>query len=511
MSETLANNRRIAKNTLFLYMRMLFLMLISLYTSRVILNALGVEDYGIYNVVGGIVTMFSILSGSLSAAMSRFITFELGAGNTEKLKKVFSSSVTIQVAIALIVIALAETAGLWFLNEKMEIPENRMTAANWCFQISIITFIINLISVPYNAAIIAHEKMSTFAFISMLEGIGKLIIAWCIIRNPIDRLIFFAMLVAILSWTIRFIYTQYCKRHFEECIYHFIYDHNLLKQMFSFAGWNFLGAGSALLIYQGVDLLSNIYFGVTVNAARGIASQVNRAVMQFVNNFTTAINPQITKSYASNQKEYMFSLMFRGAKFSYLLVLLFAVPIICETPMILKLWLKVVPDHTIAFVRLTIVVSLIQVLSNTMITAMLATGNIKKYQIIVGGLGMLVFPMSWLFFVLGLPPEIAYVSVIIVFIAQWICRLNLMRKMIGMSVSEYMKNVMIKVIISTLLAFPLPMFICAIWETSVSRLIVVTVVSLIFTSIIIYFIGMSYSERYFLFREVKVIYNGKRT
>ena len=511
MSTSAVNNKRIAKNTLLLYVRMLFLMLVSLYTSRVVLNALGVEDYGIYAVVGGVVTMFTMLSGSLSAAISRFITFELGSGNIETLKRVFSSSVTIQVGFSFIIVILAETLGLWFLNEKMDIPDNRLAAANWCFQFSVITFVVNLISVPYNAAIIAHEKMSAFAFISIVDGVGKLIIAWSIVANPFDRLVFYALLIALLSLTIRFIYAQYCKRHFEECVYHFTFDYVLLKQMFSFAGWNFLGSGSGHLMNQGVSLLSNVYFGVTVNAARGIAFQIDHAVMQFVNNFTTAIKPQITKSYASNQKDYMYSLMFRGAKFSYFLVLLFAIPIICETPMLLKLWLKIVPEHTVAFARLSIVVSLIQVLSNTMVTAMLATGNIKKYQIIVGGLGMLVFPMAWLFFALGLPPEMAYVSIIFIFILQWLCRLKLMREMIGMSVSDYMEKVMKKVMIVSLFSFPLPLFLCSVLDASITRFIIVVSASLFFTSIIIFYVGMNLSERNFIFSQIKVIYHKIRT
>ena len=241
-----ANNKRIAKNTLLLYVRMLFLMLISLYTSRVILNALGIDNYGIYNVVGGLVSMFSLISASLNASISRFLTFELGKGDRERLKDVFSTSVTIQIALALIVFFIAESVGLWFLNYKMVIPEGRMVAANWCFQFSIVTFVINLISVPYNAAIIAHEKMSAFAYISIIEAASKLIIAWLIVVNPIDRLIFFAAMCAMLSMIIRFVYAAYCKR-FEECRYHFYYDHDLFKQMFGFAGWNFIGASSMIL------------------------------------------------------------------------------------------------------------------------------------------------------------------------------------------------------------------------------------------------------------------------
>ena len=474
---------------------MLFLMLITLYTSRVILNALGVTDYGIYNVVGGFVSLFSILSGSLSAAVSRFITFELGKGDKKRLSKIFSSSVTMQAMMALCFVLIAETIGLWFLNYKMVIPGDRMVAANWCLQFSIITFAVNLISVPYNAAIVAHEKMSAFAYISILEGIGKLVVALCIVINPIDRLIFYAAMIALVAIIIRNVYASYCRHHFEECTYHFVYDKGLLKTMFSFAGWNFLGAGSAHLMGQGVNILLNIYFGVSVNAARGIASQVDSAIMQFVNNFAKALNPQITKSYATGDKGYMYSLMFRGAKFSYFLVLLFAIPIICETPILLELWLKKIPDYTVIFARLAIIVSLIQVLSNTMITAMLATGDIKKYQIIIGGSGMLVFPMAWLFFEFGFPPQMAYISVIVVFLLHLVIRLFLMKEMIGMSIIGYIKTVLLRVISTTIVAAFVPILVMFYEEEGIDRLFIILIVSTIMTSLSIIYIGLDTKER----------------
>ena len=317
MSESSSNNKRIAKNTLLLYFRMLLTMVVSLYTSRVVLGALGVEDYGIYNVVGGVVAMFSMLSGSLSAAISRFITFELGTGNKEKLKRVFSSSVTIQMGLSAIILVLAETVGLWFLNNKMVIPESRMYAANWVFQLSLLTFVINLISIPYNAAIIAHERMSAFAYISIFEAVSKLVVAYCIVISPIDRLILYAIMLTTIAVIIRLIYGSYCKRKFEECTFHFIYDHDLLKQMFGFAGWNFIGASSALLRDQGGNIVINLFCGPAVNAARGIAVQVNTAIHSFVTNFMTALNPQITKSYAGADQKYLMTLLFQGARLSF--------------------------------------------------------------------------------------------------------------------------------------------------------------------------------------------------
>lgn len=507
MLDNSSNNKRIAKNTLILYGRMLLMMVISLYTSRVILNALGVEDYGIYNVVGGVVSMFTILSGSLSAAISRFITFELGKGNMERLKMVFCTSINVQLILIGIIALLLETVGLWFLNYKMVIPADRMVAANWVFQFSVITFAINLWSVPYNASIIAHERMSAFAYISIFDAVAKLFIAFIILKNPIDRLVFYGALLFVVGLIQRFLYTSYCKRHFTECHYQLIFDKALTKEMFSFAGWNFFGAGSWQLMTQGVNLLLNVFFGVTANAARGVANQVDAAILQFVNNFTTAINPQITKSYASNEKGYMFSLMFRGARFSYFLMLFFAVPIMCETDFLLHTWLGIVPEHAVSFVRLAIMVSMIHVLSNTMITAMLATGDIKKYQIIVGGLGMLVFPLAWLFFHLGLPPETAYLSTIIVFVCQLVCRLKLLNEMIGMSPSSFIKEVLIRVAVVTIVASVIPIIIMYSMPDNYIRFFILGIASVICSILSIGIIGMNQSERQFIIASLQKIKN----
>lgn len=351
MSDTSANNKRIAKNTLMLYVRMLFTMAVSLFTSRVILQTLGVEDYGIQNVVGGVVAMFSVLSGSMSSSISRFITFELGKGEPHRLKTVFSTGVNIQLGMSLLVIVVAEAVGVWFLNCKMNIPPERMVAANWVFQCSILTFVLNLLSVPYNASIIAHEKMSAFAYISVIEVTLRLIIVYMLTVSPFDRLITYSVLLMCVGALIRFIYGYYCKRHFEECTYHFVYDKAILKSMTIFAGWNFLGNGAYMLNTQGVNILMNMYFGVAVNAARGVATQVDAALKQFVNNFTTAVNPQITKSYAQGDLKSMHKLVCRSAKFSAFLMLFFAVPIILETDTILTLWLKNPPAYASIFLK----------------------------------------------------------------------------------------------------------------------------------------------------------------
>lgn len=505
MKDSTINNKRIAKNTLLLYCRMLFLMAVSLYTSRVVLNALGVEDFGIYNVVGGIVAMFTVLSGSLSAAISRFITYELGKENQDNLNKIFSSAVTIQLGLAGIIILLAETIGLWFLNAKMNIPEIRMGAANWVFQFSILTFAINLISVPYNASIIAHEKMSAFAYISILEAVGKLTIAFFIVISPMDKLIFYSILMCLVAIIIRSTYGNYCKRHFNECTYHFIWDKKLLKQMFGFAGWNFIGAASAVLRDQGGNVVINLFCGPSVNAARGIAFQVNNAVNQFVTNFMTALNPQITKSYASGEKEYMMTLIFQGARLSFYMLLLLSLPILTNTHYILELWLKTVPEHTVYFVQLVLIFALSESIAQPLITAMLATGRIRNYQIIVGGLQMMNLPISYLLLQLGFFPEIVIIIAIGISQCCLAARLILLKGMIGISIRKYLQKVYFNIIAVSIAAVILPLISTNYIEESFINFIFISLIAIICTITSIYFIGCNHQERQFIHQKLGTI------
>lgn len=323
MSDTSANNKRIAKNTLMLYIRMLFTMAVSLFTSRVVLNTLGVEDYGIQNVVGGVISMFTFINGGMVSSTQRYLNFEIVKGNADRLRSVFNTALQIHALIALVIIILGETVGLWFLLEKLVIPEERMTAAMWVYQCSIIACAVNILSVPYNADIIAHEKMSAFAYISILDVTLKLVIVYLLVVSPIDKLIAYAILTLLVQLLIRYVYTRYCNKHFQESFVEWRFNKPLFKEMLSFAGWSFLGNLAAILYTQGLNMMLNIFFGPVVNAARGIAVQVQSAVHQFVSGFQTALNPQITKNYASGDLEQMHSLMFRSARFSFLLLFLY--------------------------------------------------------------------------------------------------------------------------------------------------------------------------------------------
>ena len=510
MANSSENNKRIAKNTLLLYFRMLFMMAVSLYTSRVVLNALGVEDFGIYNVVGGVVAMFSMLSGSLSTAITRFITYELGTGNQENLKKIFSSAVTIQIGIAIMIILLAEAVGVWFLNVKMNIPEVRMAAANWVFQFSVLTFAVNLISVPYNASIIAHERMSAFAYISILEVIGKLAIAFLIMISPMDRLIFYSILMCVVALIVRLAYGFYCKRHFEECSYHFIFDKDLLRRMFCYAGWNLIGTSSAVLRDQGGNVVMNLFCGPAVNAARGIAFQINTAINGFVTNFMTALNPQITKSYAAGDRDYMMILVYQGARLSFYMLLLLSLPVLVNTNYILELWLKIVPEHTVSFVQLVLLFAMSESISNPLITAMHATGRIRNYQLVVGGLQMLNLPISYLFLRMGMIPEIVFIVAIIISQCCLAARLLMLRKMIGLSVREYLKKVYVNTLLVSIISSIFPLLAMNEMKESFVNFIFLSFLAVFCTGITIYYVGCNKKERKFIQMKLNIIRKYKR-
>lgn len=505
MNNSSENNKRIAKNTLLLYFRMLFMMAVSLYTSRIVLNALGVEDFGIYNVVGGVVAMFSLLSGSLSTAISRFITYELGKEEQGNLNKIFSSAVTIQITLAAIIILFAELIGVWFLNTQMTIPVSRITASNWVFQISLLTFVINLISIPYNASIIAHEKMSAFAYISILEAIGKLITAYFISISPIDKLIFYSFLMCVIALIIRFTYGYYCRKHFDECTYSFIWDKQLLKQMFSFAGWNFIGTASAVLRDQGGNILINLFNGPIVNAARGIAFQVNNAIQGFVNNFMIALNPQITKSYAANNHKYMMTLIFQGARLSFYMLLILSLPILLNTQYILEIWLKTVPEHSTLFVQLVLILAMSESISYPLITAIQATGKIRNYQLLVGGLQLLNFPISYCLLHIGFFPEIIMIVAIILTQVCLGARLYMLQKIIKLPTKVFLKKVYLNIIIVSTLSSITPVLLFRNTSDTLSKFILSSSISVICCIIIIYYIGCNSTERNFISTKTKQI------
>lgn len=497
-NQTSDNNKRIAKNTLLLYFRMLFMMAISLFTSRVVLNTLGVEDYGIYNVVGGIVAMFGFINGSMSSATQRYITFALGKGDKSRSQTVFSTTLQIHTLIAGIIVLLGETVGLWFLYNKMQIPAERMDAAFWVLQASIISTVIMIISVPYNADIVAHEKMSAFAYISILEVMLKLAIVYMLVMFSFDKLILYAFLLLAVQILIRFCYSVYCNKHFEETKYKRVWDKALFKEMTGFAGWSMFGNLSAVLFGQGLNMLLNVFFGPVVNAARGIAVQVQNAIQQFVGNFQMALNPQITKTYAKGELNEMHKLMFRSARFSFFLLFFLSLPVLFETDFILTVWLKTVPDNTIVFLRIMICTSLIYTLSNPLIVANQATGNVRRYQAVCGTILLMILPVSYICLRLGCPAYSVFVVHFLMESLTQMVRMFLLRPLIGIRIRDYFRYIYLPVLLVIAISVILPTIVYFNMDDTVVRFLVVGIVCVLSVSVTAYTLGLSRNEQVFV-------------
>ena len=497
MSDTSSANKRIAKNTLVLYVRMLFTMGISLFTSRVVLQTLGVEDYGISSVVGGVISMFTFINSAMVSSTQRYLNFELVRGDANQLRSVFSTSLQIHALIALAIIVLSETVGLWFLNEKLVIPEARMHAAMWVYQCSILSCAVSIMSTPYNAVIVAHEKMSAFAYISILDVSLKLLVVYLLVVLPFDKLIILSILTLLVQLFIRYIYTIYCHRHFPESYFQFWFNKTLFKEMFGFAGWSFWGNLAAILYTQGLNMMLNIFFGPIVNAARGIAVQVQSAVQQFVGGFQTALNPQITKNYASNNLPQMHSLMFRSARFSFLLLFFLSLPVLMETNFILTLWLKTVPEDAVIFTQIMICISLIYTTANPCVIANQATGKVKIYQMVVGGILLLILPISYVVLKLGAPAySVFIVHFCIESVAQF-SRMYMLRNLIHLPLWQYMKNIYIPIVSTVAIAIILPIFVRMQVAEGWLRFLAVGFTCVLSVGASSYFIGFTKQERVF--------------
>ena len=450
------DNKRIAKNTAMLYVRMLLTMLVTLYTSRVILNTLGVEDFGIYNLVGGIVVLFSFFNSAMSMATQRFLNYEMGRGTIDSIKRVFSMSMIVHFSIIIFILLLAETIGLWFLNTYLNIPEERIEAANWVYQFSILTFSIKVIQVPYNASIIAHEKMTFYAYISIVEVILKLLIVLVLPWGGVDRLILYSSLVCGVTILIFLCYRYYCLKHFVVCLFHFIWDAELYKRLISFSGWTLLGQVAVVGVNQGINFILNIFFGVIVNAAMGIGYQVVNAIQSFVSNFQTAFKPQLMKSYAAGDHSYLFQLVTVTSRFSFFLLFILAVPVLYNTEFILRIWLKQVPEYSVTFCQLLIINSLIEALAGPLWMSVHATGKIKNYQIIISLLYLLNLCFSYFFLLLGYYPEIVlwiklFVGIIILFVRIVFCQ-----KLIKLPVKTYFEKTIRLILPVIIIALPFP-------------------------------------------------------
>lgn len=398
------NNKRVAKNTLFLYFRMLIMMCISIYTSRVVLDILGISNYGLYQAVGGIVALFSFLNAALSNGSSRFITYGLGKGNTENLRITFCTILNAHILLALLVVLLGETVGLWFVLNKMNITPNRMNAALFAFHLSIITSIVDITQVPYTATIIAHEKMGIYAYVSLMEASLKLGIVFLLPLFHFDRLESYAALLFFAQLSIALFYRFYSVRKFKECRYHFVFDKKIFKEVTSFSGWSLIGSGAHALIGQGATILLQMFFGPKIVAGRAIAQQVNMAATQFVSNFKLAANPQIVKYYAADEIQKSKDMTMNVAKFSFFLMLILALPIFVVADPLLHIWLKVVPPYALIFLKLIVIQSLFDVIDDAFYTGLYAKGRVKENAIISPAVLALQFPIIYIGFKLGASP-----------------------------------------------------------------------------------------------------------
>lgn len=450
------NNKTIAKNTLFLYFRTLFMMCISLYTSRVVLAVLGIEDYGINNVVAGVVSMLSFLNGTMSSSTQRYMTYSIGKSDILGTAKVLCIAKKIHLYIGIIVVLVCETIGLWFLNTELVIPSERLFASNCVYQFAIFSFFVNITQVPYNAAIIAHEKMEIFAYISILEVVCKLLIVYLLCIIPYDHLIVYSVLGFLVSQIVRILYRIYCKRHFDEFRMKSENDSTLLKEMSSFAGWNFFGSLAWMLKDQGLNILLNLFCGPVANAARGVSYQVSNAVLTFVNNFSTAVTPQITKNFSQNKIVETEKLTYRGSKFSFYLLFLLAFPLIMNIDFVLELWLKEVPYYTNVFVTLILVDAMINaIFGKTMMTAMMSTGHIKYYQIVVSLIMICIVPVSYIVLKLGYDVTFVFLILVISSLLSGLSRFYFCVRQIGFSVSRFISSVIIPILLILLIVLPI--------------------------------------------------------
>lgn len=497
MSNQSDNNKRIAKNTLLLYVRMLFMMVVSLYTSRITLNALGVVDYGIYNVIGGVVATLAFVKTTLSSASQRFITFELGKGNMDSLRKVFANTMSIHLILAVVAVFLGENLGIWFLNTHMNIPSDRMFAANIVLQCALGSFVLTLLNVPYNGLIIAHERMNAFAYISILEVVLKLLIVYAIMIASVDKLILYAILWLCVGMLVEFIYFLYSFKHFSESRVKPLVEKEWFKKMLGFSGYNLCEIFANMMADQGLNILLNLHFGPVVNAARGIAVQVNNAINGFTTNFSTALNPQITKNYASGNIQRMWNLAGYGNRLSFFLLMFLAMPIFFKIDYILEIWLKIPPKECALFIQLMILTNLSLMPSRTFYTAIATTGDIKKYQLTFGLYRLMVFPVCWL--ALNFIYDQAYVIYIVTLIFEiggTLFKLYLLKRQFdSFQVIDYLRSVIWPLTYVFIICSVMLYGESKIFEDNILGLVSFVVVSCITSSLIIYFIGFDKKEK----------------
>ncbi len=498
-----SNHRLIARNTVFLYFRQMLVMFVGLYTSRVILNALGVADYGIYNVVGGFVAMFNIISGAFSVAITRFMAYVRGNGGLDEMRKCYSAAVVIQAALGICICLLLATVGVWYVVNIMVLPEGRTGAAIWVLFFSALSFFVSLISIPYNAMIVAHEHMQAFAYIGIAEAALKLAVAMLVRFSPWDKLVIYSLLTVLSALLVRILYAAYCRRHFEECRFTWNFDRVMLREMRVFVSWAFLGNGSVWLKDQGINMIMNLFGGTTVNAARGIATSINNAVQSFTNNYIQAIQPQITQLCASDNCGAMHDLINRSCRYAYYLMLILCLPMIKNIRYVLQIWLVQVPEYAAEFAVFALLESLVHSLVNPLLYGVLATGRIKIYEIVLSITYTATLPLSWLLLWLGYPMISVYyivlfATVLVVVILIWQSAYTY-----GLSCKVFTRKVMLPVVVVTVLSVFVTRFTEVMTASRFFNFMAESCVSVGVTAVIILIFGMEKGERTELFCFVK--------
>lgn len=497
MQKQAENNKRLVKNTIFLYFRMLLLMFVGLYASRVLLRTLGIDDYGLYNVVGSIVTMFSFLNATLSTSTQRFLNIELGKDNASNVEKVFSCSLLLHLLLVGIVLILAETIGLWYVMEKLVIPPGREVAAMFVYQFSVISICIQIIQLPFMSTIIAHERMNIYAYVSIYEGLAKLCILFAIQILPYDNLILYALLLLCVQFSVAIIYNIYCQRNFNEARFRIYYEKGLFRNMMGFSGWNIVGNLASVCNSQGLNMVMNAFFGTAINAARGIAFQVHGLVQQLISNFQLAVKPQVIKYYAAGQMKEMTELVFNAAKYSAFLVIIATVPLMLEIRPVLKLWLGDYPEYTVVFAQLILFRSIISSMTGNIVMVVHASGYLKNVGLFSGTILLLVLPISYILLKMGFPPYIPFVINIGAALGDAFFELYWMKRYIGFPMRRFYSNVYVPVFLLFAIIFTLSYGLqCIMIDCNeYIRMITVSIFSIIVSCCLIFRFGLSKSMR----------------
>lgn len=493
-------SKRIAKNAGYLYLRMFLTMIVSLFTSRIVLNTLGFDDFGIYNVVGSVVVFFSFLKHALKNATSRYITYELGSGNNERLHVIYSMAINSHIILALFLFIVLEIGGVWFLNNKLNIPEGRMYAANWCFQFSLLNFCISIIQTPLESNIVAHERFNFYAITSIVHVVLNLVSVYILVYSPIDKLITYAFFLMFNVLSIFICYVVYCRRQFKDVRYRKTWDFSILKDFSKYSGWSLLVNMACGFSHQSISILFNQFLGTIANAALGVCTQVISQLNSFVSNFTHAFNPQIIKSYAAGDKSYFFKLVFSSSKISYILMLFIAIPLCSNIEIVLTVWLKEFPPMTPTLIFVTVIYYLIEALQAPLVQAVHANGNIKVHQIWVASFNLISIPLMYLVLYLGWRGEFVIVMWTAANLASAIFRTIYLGKLVDFPVKNYLRDVILKVGLFTVLCVPIPFIFARVVTNPWISFFGSCIISVILTIVVGLFVALDCSERQLLYR-----------